>query len=168
MRIRIFLLISASALFFDQITKLIIQKTMVPYQVKPFIDDIVRFILVYNPRGVFGLSIASGISYYVLQMLGIAIVLFFAFRTKSYFYLSSYALIMGGALGNLWDRIRLGKVVDFIDMGIKNVRWFTYNLADLFIVAGIVLLIWAEIFRAKPQPAKSEPEQSKLEIKTQT
>ncbi len=168
MRIRLFLLLSAIALFFDQITKLVIQKTLVPFQTQPVIGDFLRFSLVYNPRGIFGLPIASEIGYYILPIIGIVIVIFLVIRTKSFFCLLSYALILGGALGNLWDRIRLGKVIDFIDIGIKNFRWYTFNLADLFLVVGIIMLIGAEIFRPKPKPAiQSEVEDAKLEIKDQ-
>ena len=168
MRIRFFLLISAIGLFLDQITKLSIQKNLIPYQTKPIIGDIVRVTLVYNPRGIFGMPFGSAYAHFILQLIGIAIVIFFAIRTKAFFYLFSYALILGGAAGNLWDRIRLGKVIDFIDIGIKNLRWYTFNLADFFIVVGIIMLIAAEVFRPKPEAApKSEEETSKLEIKEQ-
>ena len=167
MRIRIFLLISAIGLFLDQITKLSIQKTLIPYQSQSIIGDIVRFTLVYNPRGIFGMPFGSALAHFILQLIGIAIVIYFAIRTKAFFYLFSYALILGGAAGNLWDRIRLGKVIDFIDIGIKNLRWYTFNLADLFIVVGIIMLIAAEIFRAKPEASpKLKEEDAKLEINT--
>jgi signal peptidase II len=152
MRIRLFILITALALFFDQFTKQLVQKVLEPYQFQPILGDFLRITLVYNPRGIFGMRIFSEVSYYVLPLIGIAIVIFFAVRSKSFFYLAAYALILGGALGNLWDRIRMAKVIDFIDMGIKNFRWYTFNLADLYIVVGIIMLLAAEIFRAKPYP----------------
>jgi len=152
MRIRLFILITALALFFDQFTKQLVQKLLEPYQFHSIIGDFLRITLVYNRRGIFGMRIFSDVSYYVLPLIGIAIVIFFAVRSKSFFYLAAYALILGGALGNLWDRIRMAKVIDFIDMGIKNFRWYTFNLADLYIVVGIIMLLAAEIFRAKPQP----------------
>jgi signal peptidase II len=158
MRIRLFLLISALALFFDQLTKQLVIAILEPAQTQPIIGNLVRFTLVYNPRGLFGMPIGSalgsGLSYYVLPILGIAIVIYFAIRTKSYFYLFSYALILGGAVGNLWDRIRLGKVIDFIDIGIKNLRWYIFNLADLYIVVGIIMLLAAEIFNPRRTPEK--------------
>ena len=120
MRIRLFLLISAIGLFLDQITKLSIQKNLIPYHTKPLIGDILRVTLVYNPRGIFGLPFGSAYAHFILQLIGIAIVIFFALRTKAFFYLFSYALILGGAAGNLLDRIRLGKVIDFIDIGPIN------------------------------------------------
>jgi len=153
MRVRLFILITAVALFFDQFTKQWVQNVLQPYQFKPILGHFLRITLVYNTRGIFGLPLFSNISYYVLPLIGIAIVIFFAIRSKSYFSLVAYALIMGGALGNLWDRVRMGKVIDFIDMGVKNFRWYTYNLADFYLVVGIIMILASEVIFAKPQPA---------------
>jgi signal peptidase II len=60
-----------------------------------------------------------------------------------------FGLLIGGALGNLIDRVRFGYVIDFIDMGIGNLRWFTYNLADAFITVGAIFLLAREFFRKK-------------------
>lgn len=153
MRIRLFILISAVALFFDQLTKFLVQKVLNPYQIQPLIGDFLRVSLIYNPRGIFGIRIFSDFSYYMMPLIGIAIVIFFAIRSKSFFYLTAYALILGGALGNLFDRFRLGKVIDFIDIGIKNLRWYTFNLADAYIVIGILMILGAEIFGSKSEPS---------------
>ena len=72
-------------------------------------------------------------------------------------------LILGGGVGNnLIDRVRFGSVVDFIDMGIGNTRWYTYNLADAFAVAGVIMILAHEFLgwgKAKPPPASGPPEQ---------
>lgn len=156
MRVRLFILITAVALFFDQFTKQWVQNVLQPYQFKPILGHFLRITLVYNNRGIFGMRLFSDISYYVLPLIGIAIVLFFAIRSKSYFSLVAYALIMGGAVGNLWDRVRMGKVIDFIDMGVKNFRWYTYNLADFYLVVGIIMILASEVIFAKPQLAATE------------
>lgn len=57
-----------------------------------------------------------------------------------------FSFIVGGAIGNVVDRLRLKYVIDFIDMGIGNLRWFTYNLADAFITIGAITLIVIEVF----------------------
>ena len=57
-----------------------------------------------------------------------------------------FALILGGGFGNLYDRIFIGKVVDFLDFGIKGHRWYTFNLADTAVTIGIVLIVIYEIF----------------------
>ncbi|MEO0094233.1 MAG: signal peptidase II [candidate division WOR-3 bacterium] len=151
MRIRLFLLISALAFFFDQLTKFLVQKTIPLYHTQPIIGDFFRITLLKNPGGIFGIRIFSDISYYLMPLIGIVIVIIFALRTKNFFYLTAYALILGGAIGNLWDRIRTGSVVDFIDIGIKNLRWYTFNLADAYIVVGILMILGAEIFGPKPR-----------------
>lgn len=56
------------------------------------------------------------------------------------------ALILGGNLGNLIDRVRLGRVTDFIDMGLGDLRWPTYNVADIAVVVGAVCLGWRLVF----------------------
>ena len=60
----------------------------------------------------------------------------------SYFY----SIIVGGALGNLIDRIRYSSVPDFIDFHISNFHWFVFNIADIFVSLGVICLIVAEIF----------------------
>ena len=58
-------------------------------------------------------------------------------------------MIAGGALGNLFDRIYYNAVADFIDLNYKNFHWFTFNVADIFISVGIVLLLTFDIFNFK-------------------
>lgn len=156
MRIRLFLLIAVIALFFDQLTKQLVQKILLPGEVQPVIGDFFRITLVYNPHGIFGLRIFSDASGYFMPIIGIVIVLFLMLRTKAFFYLSAYALILGGALGNLLDRFRLGKVVDFIDIGVKNLRWYTFNLADAYLVVAMVMIIVAETFYSKTSSGKTK------------
>jgi signal peptidase II len=68
-----------------------------------------------------------------------------------------FGFIIGGALGNIIDRVRLDHVIDFIDMGIGTLpwqRWFTYNLADAFITIGGVFLLIRELFFKKEKKQK--------------
>jgi signal peptidase II len=55
----------------------------------------------------------------------------------------SLSLVLGGALGNIVDRLHLGEVVDFFDFGIGDLRWPVFNLADTFVTVGILLLVFA-------------------------
>ena len=61
-------------------------------------------------------------------------------------------LVLGGAFGNLIDRIATGKVIDFIDMGIGSIRWPTYNVADIAVTVGAVILIAGFAFQKEPVP----------------
>ena len=69
-----------------------------------------------------------------------------AVKENSKFKKYSLLLILGGALGNLYDRIRFSAVPDFIDIHILNFHWFIFNVADIFISVGVICLIYAEIF----------------------
>ena len=77
-----------------------------------------------------------------------AIILFYALKIKNFtgFF---YAIIFGGALGNLYDRIFFNSVPDFIDLHINNFHWFIFNIADIFITIGVIGLICSEIFLKK-------------------
>ena len=59
-----------------------------------------------------------------------------------------YSIIVGGALGNFYDRMFFKAVPDFIDLHYKNFHWFTFNLADIFITLGIIAFLFKEIFKA--------------------
>lgn len=117
--------------------------------VKPvnIFGDYLRVVLRHNFGMIFGIPIRVGIVYYIFPIIGIVVIFYLAFRTKVKFLIIAFGLIIGGALGNLIDRIRLGYVIDYIDMGIKNARWPTYNLADLAIVIGLIMIIAREIFK---------------------
>ena len=61
----------------------------------------------------------------------------------------SFLMIIGGSLGNLFDRINYSSVPDFIDFHISNFHWFIFNVADIFISLGVLLLIILEVFKKK-------------------
>jgi signal peptidase II len=67
-------------------------------------------------------------------------------RARALVLVVGLSLVLGGALGNLLDRLRLGYVVDFIDAGIGSLRWYTFNVADAAISLGILLLLAASIW----------------------
>ena len=64
-------------------------------------------------------------------------------------------MILGGSLGNLFDRIRFSAVPDFIDLHIGNYHWFIFNVADIFITLGIICLIFEELFLKKKENEKN-------------
>ena len=61
----------------------------------------------------------------------------------------SYLMIIGGSIGNIFDRIYYSSVLDFIDISINNFHWFIFNVADMFISIGVILLITLEFFKKK-------------------
>lgn len=118
----------------------------------PVIGDLLRVTLAYNPDAALSLSFGSASRLIFGGIALIAVVVLFRMyqRTSSDAALRSVALalVAGGALGNLLDRIRSARgVVDFIDIGLGDARFWTFNLADLGVSVGAVLLalvLWRE------------------------
>jgi signal peptidase II len=115
----------------------------VPHRV---IGDVVRFTLAYNPHAAMGLSLGSysrvGFALLAAVMLGGLVVYRRQISAQNSAAVVALALIGGGAAGNMMDRVRssLG-VVDFIDVGVGNTRFYTFNLADAGVFCGTLLLL---------------------------
>jgi signal peptidase II len=109
--------------------------------------DVVRLTLVYNRGAAFGLHLGQ-YSRWIFLGLTIAALVILAqlYRTTSARDISrtlAIALVSGGAIGNLIDRLRGPQgVVDFIDIGIGDMRWPTFNVADMAVSTGAILLAW--------------------------
>tara|TARA_B100000686_G_scaffold150386_1_gene157663 strand:+ start:341 stop:811 length:471 start_codon:yes stop_codon:yes gene_type:complete len=137
--------------FFDRITKLYLLNlqengTDIDFYVNSFLN----FYLVWNTGIGFGLvSMEASIYYHVLTLVIIIVniaLVYFLIKSKGiYSYL--FAIIIGGSLGNLFDRIYYYAVPDFIDLHFGNFHWFIFNVADIFITVGIIGLIFFEIFK---------------------
>ena len=117
-----------------------------------YISNFLNFILVWNTGVGFGiLSFEEQIAYnlitaiIVIVNLIIILLIIKSVDFKVYFYL----IILGGSLGNLFDRIYYSAVPDFIDLHFNNYHWFIFNLADIFISIGIICLISVEIIYKK-------------------
>ncbi|MGH7668637.1 MAG: signal peptidase II [Gemmatimonadaceae bacterium] len=137
----------------DAVTKALAQRWLplpdLPHEV---LGNTLRFTLVYNPGAAFGITF-GGYSRWIFMALTIVALLILArlyagTRNGSGLRTLALALVCGGALGNLVDRVwsPMG-VVDFVDIGLRNARWPTFNLADLAVSTGAVLLafvLWAE------------------------
>ena len=112
-----------------------------------------NFYLIWNKGISFGLlPFSDSFSYLALSFLIsflILIILIMIIKEENNFKKYSLLLILGGALGNLYDRIKYSAVPDFIDLHIGNIHWFIFNVADIFISLGVVCLIYAELFFKK-------------------
>lgn len=147
---RSFVWTAIGSLFLDQLTKIIVYGVTAGVEGSPpisLIGNILKISYTTNTRGVFGIPFGPRIMYYLLPGIGTLLVLILALKTKSIWLGSAYGLILGGALGNLIDRFRLGFVIDFIDFEIRSLRlrWFTFNLADAFVVVGVIMIFLYEI-----------------------
>ena len=147
------IIIILSVFLFDRATKLyLINLQMSGIDIDFYIYPFLNFYMVWNTGLGFGLaSMEANIYYHILTLfIGIVnvILVFFLVKTKgAYSYL--IALIIGGSLGNLFDRIYYYAVPDFIDLHLGNYHWFVFNVADIFITIGIVGLILIELTKNK-------------------
>mgnify|MGYP006112258219 FL=1 len=117
-----------------------------------FINDYLNFDLVWNTGIGFGLFSQNANIYYH----GISFLIFFVIVFLSYLISRSdfgdkvlLSLILGGALGNFYDRLFYFAVPDFIDIHVNDFHWFTFNIADIFITIGIILLISKDLILDK-------------------
>ena len=151
-----FLLISTFVAFLfliDRVSKIwIIKKSQEIMDNEIFSSRFINFELIWNKGIAFGLFSLDGGMFYQL----ISLLIFFIVIILIYFILKSngvekfgFILILGGALGNLFDRIFYKAVPDFIDLHINNFHWFIFNIADIFITIGVICLILVEIFFKK-------------------
>ena len=108
--------------------------------------------LIWNEGIAFGLFSFDQSLYYNLLTLVIIlitlIILWLMLRAEGLEKIS-FLMIIGGSLGNLYDRINYSSVPDFIDFHISNFHWFIFNVADIFISLGVLLLIILEVFKKK-------------------
>ena len=145
-----------SIFFFDRLTKIyLINLQAGGTDIDFYVYSFLNFYLVFNTGIGFGLaSMESNIYYHILTSI-IAIVniglIFFLIKSKG-IYAYSIVLIIGGSLGNLFDRIYYYAVPDFIDLHFGNFHWFIFNVADIFITVGIISLVFAELSKKEKAP----------------
>ena len=143
-RTAVFLSCAAVVVALDQATKAVASARLEPGESISVLGDFLRFTLVHNTGAAFGLFPGSRVPFIVVSVLAIAVVLYLFFRETYRSVLNRVLLggILGGAIGNLIDRVRLGWVVDFIDMGFGTARWPVFNVADSAVTIGVILLAW--------------------------
>ncbi|MEW6661633.1 MAG: signal peptidase II [Bacillota bacterium] len=146
------LLITAAVLFFDQLSKWIIQETMELGQSIPVITNIFHITYWRNPGAAFGIMAFRTNFFIIVGFLVVAAIIIVLLRLPPERKLLKVALALqlGGAVGNLIDRIRTGYVVDFFDFRV----WPVFNIADSAIVIGVILLSWFLLVtpETKPKP----------------
>jgi len=146
----------------DQLTKYIVKSSMYLYESINLLGDFLRFTYIENPGMAFGIQFQNKFWFTFLSILAAGIVVFYLLRmpNERFIFRFSLALILGGAIGNLIDRLSFGKVVDFIDVeffdislpsfnflflsfpGYDMTRWPVFNIADSAVTCGMILLTW--------------------------
>jgi signal peptidase II len=143
----VFLVIAGAVVVLDQIAKAWLVANVSPGEVVEVLGDWVRLIFSQNSGALFGLFRDNAVLFGIVSLAVIGLIVAYHGRAGRSLYMSiALGLLLGGAIGNLVDRLRLGYVVDFIDIGIGNWRFYTFNLADSAISLAIVMLIGAALF----------------------
>ena len=157
-KLLIYIAIVFSVLFLDRTSKIIILNILdnsgtVDIYINPFFN----LYLVWNKGIGFGLFsydqsyIYNGITLFILLINLIILYLIYKEESPKTYFL---AIILGGSLGNLFDRYYYSAVPDFIDLNYNGYHWFIFNVADIFITLGIICLILAEFLIYKKQNDK--------------
>lgn len=147
-------------LIIDIISKNIIKSTMELYSAVPVIDGFFNIVYVLNPGAAFSFLHDMNEKYrqlffVIVTIIAIFIILYIFTKEKSKISITGFALILGGALGNLIDRIYIGKVVDFLDFYYSSYHFPAFNIADSCITIGVALIIIdALFFHKKKQEEK--------------
>lgn len=142
------LMIAGPVILLDQVSKAVVLKTMRLYESIPVIPGFFSLTHIHNPGGAFGFMagqspVVRTILFLVVSTLAIGLILHFYFKTPSTHpgLRAAFALIFGGAVGNLIDRLRFGKVVDFLDFYVGTLHWPAFNVADSAITVGISVFV---------------------------
>jgi len=142
----IVLLIIIFLFFIDRISKIKIINQINDSNI--FINDFINFDLVWNTGIGFGiLSSNSSLIYNLISIIIGLVILFLIYLIIKSEFIDKifFSFVLGGALGNFYDRLVYFAVPDFIDIHYQNFHWFTFNIADIFITLGIVFVIFRDL-----------------------
>jgi signal peptidase II len=151
----VFFVLAASIVAADQLTKAWVVASVPPGSFRTVVGDYVRILPVHNTGALFGLFVNQAVLFAALSIGVVAVIIWFhgrSFVTNGWFATLALGLLLGGAVGNLVDRLRLGYVLDFVDMGLGDVRFYTYNVADAAISTALVLLILMAVWPSRRRP----------------
>lgn len=152
------LIVAGLVILLDQITKALILNYLPLYNSIDVLNGFFSITHIHNPGGAFGFlaNYSSGVRitvFLVVSLLAACLILWFYVKTPPTHPLlaTGFAMIFGGAVGNLIDRVRFGKVVDFLDFYIGDLHWPAFNIADSAISIGIGIFVLHLIFKKMPE-----------------
>ena len=153
------LFITALIITADQISKSLVKSTMTLYDVVPVIPGFFQLNYITNKGMAFGINLPVSISFFSGISLIITCFLVWILwceRKNNLLMRISLASILGGAIGNLIDRILFGEVIDFFDFMVGDFHWYIFNIADSAVTVGIIsMLFYSFLFKPKVQPTHS-------------
>jgi signal peptidase II len=157
---RIFWPLFLTLLLADCTTKRIAEDRLaVEHASRPVIGDLVTFTLAYNPGIAFGMAVGNNSRVVILALVGAALLIlagiYRSVSASDRWKVAALALIFGGAVGNALDRIISPRgVVDFIDVGVGSTRFWTFNIADIGVTIGALLLAWLYLREGENPPGE--------------
>jgi signal peptidase II len=152
------LMVSGTLIVLDQISKMVILRSMPLYETIPVIPGFFNITHIHNPGGAFGFMAGQGpevrsLLFLAMSSLAAVVIIYFYLRTPAAYSWLSTALLMifGGAIGNMIDRFRFGEVVDFLDFFAGGYHWPAFNVADSGITVGMTILVVHLLFDKMPE-----------------
>ena len=137
----------------DRLSKILIINSAETFgELDIFVTSFLNFNLIWNDGIAFGLFSYDDKFYYNLLSVVILIVIslvFYLMINSNGLEKFGFIMVFGGSLGNIFDRLMYSSVPDFIDFHYKDFNWFIFNVADIFISLGVMLLIYSEFFKVK-------------------
>jgi signal peptidase II len=147
--------VSSSVVLIDIVTKKIIETYIQPYDVIPVLPFL-SLVNVKNTGAAFGiLSNLNNNIFIIVSLIAIFFICLYMVKTTKSFELISLSLILGGAVGNLIDRVKIGKVIDFIDFFVGQWHWPAFNVADSALTIGIILFLLTSLKEWKHHDKKN-------------
>lgn len=138
-------LIVLAVISLDQITKYLIMTALSPYdsiEIFPFL----HIVNVRNVGAAFGMFKGLGSSFFIVLSV-VAVIFVISLLIKKTYSTFGLSLVLGGAIGNLIDRVLYGKVIDFVDFSIGSYHWPAFNVADSALTVGIGIIVLTSLFR---------------------
>src|SRR5215218_5815059 len=151
-KIALYLAMVGGVVVLDQLTKMMVLRQLRPYSPVEVLGDVFRLTFIYNTGAAFGLHLGDASRWVFMGLAAVAVVvLWLMFRGTPWrdrARLIAIASVTGGAIGNVVDRVRSSRgVIDFLDFGVGEYRWPVFNVADIAVTLGALLLafsLWRE------------------------
>lgn len=167
-RVTLLAVVSTGIILLDQVSKSYIMQTMRLHESIPILHGFFSLTYIRNPGAAFGFLASASSSFRLLffgltslAALGLLGMIFFRLRPEDWAGQISVAAILGGAVGNLLDRVRFGEVVDFLDFYVGIYHWPAFNVADAAISVGVFFLALHFAFEKKKHSQTREEERSR-------
>ena len=145
----VFIAVAGTVIVLDQLSKAWLLANVSVGEVVQVVGDLVRLVQSQNSGALFGLFRDQAILFALISIGVLGLIVLYHGRAGRSLYLSvALGLLLGGAIGNMLDRFRHGFVVDWVDIGLGNLRFWTFNVADSAITIAILMLLVMAIFPA--------------------